>query len=359
MPAPIAGDIFCERVSSMRRTLNREQRKQLLDGATALRSWIIGKGSSGLANYGFGFAGDGLALPCQRDLQPSGRQSRAQSVALETGGGYAVAEEFSGAIDLQLKYFASVRQNATVVTTERGGPFIYPICEDFNNEGVILAENQNVTELDVDKFGQVKLFPQKVSSKFVLISNELLEDSPVALVDFLARVLGERCGSGANTLYTNTLLPEAPVAVTTAGATAITGDEVLATYYAVDPAYRDSETAGWVMHSSMVKYVRELKDSGGRYLFRKSKKPGSPDSLLGKPIFPNYNLSTSPTAATVSALFGDLSKVLIRDVGGVRIMRAVERWADYDQVGVSAYLRTSCAILDAGGKPIQALVQHS
>src|SRR6516225_7062094 len=104
MPAPIAGDIFCERVSSMRRTLNREQRKQLLDGATALRSWIIGKGSSGLANYGFGFAGDGLALPCQRDLQPSGRQSRAQSVALETGGGYAVAEEFSGAIDLQLKY---------------------------------------------------------------------------------------------------------------------------------------------------------------------------------------------------------------------------------------------------------------
>jgi HK97 family phage major capsid protein len=82
--------------------------------------------------------------------------------------------------------------------------------------------------------------------------------------------------------------------------------------------------------------------------------------LLGKPLYPNYTMSSAPTAATTSLIFGDLSKILIVDfAGGIRIKRATERWADQDSQGIAGYLRTQAGLLDGGGKPIQALVQHS
>jgi HK97 family phage major capsid protein len=238
-------------------------------------------------------------------------------------------------------------------------PLLYPIVEDFDEEATEIAENTQVSQLDVEQFGSLLLGPRKLASKIILVPVELLEDSPYALADFLARVVGERCGRGANKLYTTMALTAAPTAVTTAGATAITGDEIINTYYAVDAAYRDSDSAGWVMHSSMLKYIRELKDGSQRYLFYKNKDAGSPDTLMGKPVVFNYHMASSPTASTPSAYFGDLSKVVIHDVGGVRLRRLTERYADSDQVGLIAFLRTSAGILDAGGQPIQALVQHS
>ncbi len=335
------------------------QRSPLHEQARALRNWIIGGEKRAIAELGFEFDGEELALPGQRDVRLSGRQSRADSANLETGGGYTIAAIFAAEIDVQLKFFAAIRQYATIVTTETGGPLVYPMVQDFDNEGVEVPENGQVSTTDIEQFGALKLFPHKIVSGFLLIPNELLEDVPLALVDFLARILGERCGRGANRRYTQYLTAQAPVAVTTASPTAIASDELISTFYSVDASYRDSATAGWLMHSTMIQYIRELKDSGGRYLYRKSKKSGSPDTLLGKPIIPNYAMPSSPTAATVSALFGDLAKILVRDVKGVRIKRAEERWADSDQVGIAGYLRTSAGLLDIGGKPVQSLMQHS
>jgi HK97 family phage major capsid protein len=346
-------------------------RAKLSEGARAFMSWIKGGGNvKHLRDNGFGvvadinnYPADELDLPARRDLDLdlSGRQRRAQSIALETAGGYAVAEVFSGLLDVQLKFYAAVRQYATVVTTDTGGPFLYPIVEDFDNEGVEIPDNPGVAmpSLDIEEFGLLKLFSHKIGSKWLIIPVELLQDTPLALMDWLSRIVGERCGRGANRLYTAALIQQAPVAVTTASPTAIARDEIINTYYSVDAAYRDAPTAGWLMNSDMLRYIHELSDATGRPLFRKSKKPGSPDTLLGKPVVPNYVMSDIPTAGTVSALFGDLEKVLIRDVRGVRIRRLIERYADTDQVGVAGFLRTSAGILDAGGAPIQALVQHS
>jgi HK97 family phage major capsid protein len=332
---------------------------QIRQQARALLGWVRDGDKTDLANTGFlrGDADELMAL--RRVLAAGDSQMRANSAFLETAGAYTIAELFLEKLDFQLRFFAAVRQLATIVTTDKGGALAYPIVEDFDNEGVQTGENASVGTLDVEQFGQVKLFPQKINSKFLLVPNELFEDAPEAFIDWLARIIGERCGRGANRLYTNTIIASAPVGVTTASATAIAGDELLTLYYGVDPAYRDSPTSGWLVHSGMTAYIRKLKDTSDRYLFRKSKKPGSPDTLLGKPIIFNLHMSNAPTASTVSALFRDLSKVLIRDVQGIRIKRAVERWAEYDQTGIAGYLRTSCAILDAGGQPIQSLVQHS
>lgn len=334
-----------------------EHYERRLREAKALQRWLRDDETRPMRDVGYTDAGGGeWELPHRPDLQ-----SRSLDNVISTSGGYAVAETFSDKIDIQLKYFAAVRTFATVVTTPTGGDFRYPVVLDFDpgNEGVELPSNAQVSTLDVETFGSVQCNARKISSKMLQIPRELLTDCPLALEDVLARLLSERCGRGALRLYTNTLLPLAPVGVTTASATAIAGDELVSVYYGVDASYRDSDTAGWIMSSGMSKYIRELKDGTGRYLFRKSKKPGSRDTLLGKPILFNYVMSSTPTAGTVSALFGDLSKILVRDVGGVRIKKTDERFAENDQVGLAAYLRTSATLLDIGGQPIQALVQHS
>jgi HK97 family phage major capsid protein len=350
-------------------TATRANQGRLHEQARAFRHWLLTGEVTGLSDAGFrvteeedhkGLPGKQTILELPRRLGLENRQSRAQSAFLETAGGYAaIGEEISDQIDLQLKFFAGVRKYATIVTTERGVPLLYPIVEDFDNEATEIAENTQVSQLDVEQFGSLLLGPRKLASKIIVIPYELLEDSPFALVDFLARVVGERCGRGANKLYTTMALTAAPAAVTTAAPAAITGDEIINTFYSVDAAYRDSPSAGWLMHSSMLKYVRELKDGSQRYLFYKNKDAGSPDTLMGKPVIPNYHMSSSPSASTPSMYFGDLSKVLIHDVGGVRLRRLYERYGDSDQVGLIAFLRTSAGILDAGGQPIQALMQHS
>ena len=52
-------------------------------------------------------------------------------------------------------------------------------------------------------------------------------------------------------------------------------------------------------------------------------------------------------------LFGDFSKYLIRDVNDIRLVRMDERYADYDQVGFTAFMRSDGDLLDAGTRPVK------
>jgi HK97 family phage major capsid protein len=61
----------------------------------------------------------------------------------------------------------------------------------------------------------------------------------------------------------------------------------------------------------------------------------------------------TPAANANSVLFGDMSKYKLRKVkNGVTLMRLVERYADYLQVGFIGWGRFDGNVIDAGTHPI-------
>ena len=67
-----------------------------------------------------------------------------------------------------------------------------------------------------------------------------------------------------------------------------------------------------------------------------------------------------PTGNAYSMLFGDMSKFKLRKIGGgVTVLRLVERFAEYWQVGFVAFMRFDSNLVDAGTHPIAVLQQSA
>jgi HK97 family phage major capsid protein len=64
-------------------------------------------------------------------------------------------------------------------------------------------------------------------------------------------------------------------------------------------------------------------------------------------------------ASAKSVLFGDLSKYIVRTVKDMRVLRLVERYADYYQVGFQLFVRADGDLLNAGTNPVKHLVHQS
>jgi HK97 family phage major capsid protein len=103
-----------------------------------------------------------------------------------------------------------------------------------------------------------------------------------------------------------------------------------------------------------LRVVKTLKDGAGRYLWLASPAESEPDAILGHPYTINRDVpAIAPSAKSI--LFGDFSKYFIRRITGVRVLRLVERYADYNQTAFVAFQRWDGALVDAGTHPIKYL----
>lgn len=300
------------------------------------------------------------------DANRSRVEKRAQSSILGSAGGYLVPEGFIPRVEVALAAFGGVRRNAEVIRTSSGNDLPWPTCDDTSNTGELVGENTAVTEQDVT-IGIKVLRAYKFSSKMIRFPVELLEDSEIDLVGFLADRLGERIGRITNTEFTNGsgasrpegIVTAAPTGVTAAGATTFTSGELIDLIHSVDPAYRQfGANVGWMMSDGVLSMVRQLTDGDGRYLWSPDVAGMSPDGgrLLGYPIHVNQDMVAVPASTEKSVLFGDFAAYKVREVRGIRFRRLVERYADLDQEAVLGFLRTDGMLLDAGTGPIKALL---
>jgi HK97 family phage major capsid protein len=76
------------------------------------------------------------------------------------------------------------------------------------------------------------------------------------------------------------------------------------------------------------------------------------DTLLGYPLVINQDVA-SMAANAKSILFGDFSKYKVRRVLDIMVLRLVERYADFGQVGFLCFSRYDGNLIDAGTHPIQ------
>jgi HK97 family phage major capsid protein len=278
-------------------------------------------------------------------------QQRAMSLT-GNAGGYTVAQDFSGALEQALVSQSNVRGICGEFRTDTGADLPYPTSDDTSNTGEQLAEATEVAYASAS-FSTVTFKAWKFSSKAILVSNELLQDSAFNLEQIIGDQAGTRIGkiqgskftTGAGTTEPKGVVTCASAGLTTASATAATGVELTKLAFSVDPAYRIGPKVGYMMHDSVQSYFMNLLDSTGRPLLRESYRDGMLlMTLNGFPVWTNQFMEPAVNGALVTAkkhvLFGDFDRFKIRDAGPVRLRRLDERWAETDQVGFIAFLRS-------------------
>lgn len=296
------------------------------------------------------------------------RFQAAQGTAPDTAGGYLVPTGFYGQIiSAQLDFggmfdtYGNGQPICNVFDTDSGNPLPIPTDDDTSNEGALLGENRQSSEQAV-AFGAVDLGAYTYTSKIIRVPNQLLQDSAFNLNAFLAGKLGIRLARAINRHLTTGDGAGKPTGVITASVsgltssspTAIAADETIDLVHSVDPAYRTG--ARYMYNDSTLKALKKLKDGDGRYLWTSGLQMREPDSLNGYAYTINQHMDSIATTNKAMA-FGNFKNYFIRRVGGVMLMRLVERYADYNQTGFVAFQRVDGNLVDAGTHPVKVITQ--
>ena len=266
---------------------------------------------------------------------------------VDANGGYLVPEEFERQIITGLDEFNVMRSLCKVITTSAERKI--PVAAT-HSTAAWTAENAAYTESD-PTFSQKTIDAFKLTD-LVKVSIELLDDSMFDLEEYIAKEIARAFGiaeeqafcvgngSGQPTgLFTAN---GGTVGVTTAGATAITADEIISLVYALKSPYR--KNAKFLMNDATVAAIRKLKDGNGNYLWQPALTAGQPDRLMG------YELHTSPYVPTLAAgaytvAFGDFSNYWIADRSGRTVQRLNELYSTNGQVGFVATERVDGKII--------------
>lgn len=310
---------------------------------SAFRSWLIG-GNEALSTE-------------QRGIL---KEYRAQSTS-GSAGGYTIPEGFYNQLISGLKAYGGVREaGATILSTASGASLPIPMVDDTGNVGAILAENTAASEQDLT-FGQKVLGGYKYTSKVVLVSYELMQDSAFNMQTFLAGKLAERIGRITNTHFTTGDGSSKPYGVVTGAAsgktgatgqtTSVTYDDLVDLLHSVNRSYRNPG-ARFMMADSTYKALRKLKDNEGLPIWGTNVANGAPDTLLGYQVVINDDVAAMAANAK-SILFGDFSTYFIRDVQGVELYRISDKYIESGQVGFVAFSRHDGVLVNAGQNPVK------
>ncbi len=360
-----------DRKTSATRTMQGHVQRAALERELILRGWLLG--------------GTDKQTQEQRDaairanLDPRGKfltfnlsknplEVRAagdnQSVAENADGGYTVPNETHRSLEDALLSFGGVRQVATIVRTDTGANLPFPTSNDTDEKGEIVAENATFGAHDGIVFGQMVMHAFKYSSKPVLVSVELMQDSAVNLPAFVGAKLGERIGRIQNEHFTTgagTTLPFGIVVRSTAGVNhagsvgaGIVYDDIVDLEHSVDAAYRNG--ASFMFHDAMLARLRKLRDDIGRPLWQAGLAVGAPNTLNGYPYQINNDMTAAATNGSKAMLFGALNKYQVRDVREITLVRLDELFALYGQVAFVAWSRADGDLLDAGTNPVKHFV---
>lgn len=297
------------------------------------------------------------------------RGTSTQITTSTTLGGYAVPQQFSDELERYMKWYANMRDYCRVLddTEMGGGTLEWPCINDTASVGNInTAANQAATRTVADlTFGHLTFGDWLIDSNIIKLSRSLIQDERVKLLQSeLAVILAERIGRKANAVWTNGTGTNEPygltgsgvsTGLTTASATAITKAELVRAQASIDYAYGRSPNAGWMMHQSVLAYIRTLDfTTDTTHIFVEGNlMTGEPARLLGWPIFVNNDLPEVTTAtglpvtATKHIYFGDFSKFAIRMIRNISIERNDYIYWDQLSVGFLGWFRTDSRLLNS------------
>ena len=276
---------------------------------------------------------------------------------LKSSTGSPVPTSFYNQVIMKARLVAPVLATSTVLNTASGENLQIPRLSTYS-VGTVNAEAAALGESDPAFSAFITLGAFKYGF-LTQVSQELLEDSGVDMLSFLADQVGNALGfavGSALTVGTGTLEPTGIVTASSVGgtsgtATGFTADNLIDLYYSLDGAARQLPGVGWMMTGQSIGRVRKLKDTAGNYVFQPGLSLDAPDTLLGKPIFENPSMAEATTGLK-SVIVGHLPSYYVRSVGGIKLDRS-------DDFAFSAGLATFRAQFRVDGNlPQTSHVKH-
>ncbi len=292
-----------------------------------------------------------------------------------TAGGYTVPQGFIPKVILYLKYISPFFDEQVtgpqttgaidifdVYRTDSGNDLPVPTGDDTANVGELLGENSDASTATADLvFGQKTFKAYKYSSKMIKASSELLEDTGVDLVGYIAKQLGTRLGRILNTHFTTGDGSSKPSGIMTGISAGVVGastgtptfPEIIKLVHSVDPSYRKSPSARFMMHDNILKLLKLATVGTATYNNRPLWQPGwdvsAPPTIDGYQYMINQDMASTFAAGTKSMIFGDMKTFGVRWVNQLRLLRLAERYAELDQVAWVGFIRADSRLLNTSG----------
>lgn len=263
---------------------------------------------------------------------------------VKTSTGSPVPTSFFNQVIAQARLVGPMLDVATVLRTAGGENLQIPAQAGWST-AAITGEGTAISESDPTFSSFITLGAYKYS--FLLqLSRELIEDSGVDILGFIATQTGNAIGYAVNAALTTGSGTNQPNGIVTAAASAVTGttsgptfsaDNLIDLAYSLDGAARRLPGVGWMMNTASLGVVRKLKDTSGRYIFEPSLADGN-DRVLNYPVFENPAMASN-ASATKSVIFGHLPSYYVRMAGGLRLDRSDDFAFNTDLVTFRATMR--------------------
>lgn len=179
------------------------------------------------------------------------------------------------------------------------------------------------------------------------VSRSLINNTNFDLVSFVVRKMAETAAEWFEGEMINGTsgsiegLSTATPAVTAAGTSAVTADELIDLQDSLHDTYQ--RDAIWVMSPKTRNAIRKLKDGQGNYLLVREFFADYSYSLLGKQVYVSDNMPDMATGNN-AIFYGDPSGLAVKISEGAEVEVLREKFADEHAVGVVCWMEADCKI---------------
>ena len=278
---------------------------------------------------------------------------------VKTSTGSPVPTSFYDQVIMLARTVGPMLQTSTVLNTASGENLQIPSLAQYSTAAIV-GEGTAIAESDPVFNSFITLGAFKFSF-LVQLSRELVEDSGVDILRFLADQTGNELGVRVNASLTTGSGTNQPKGIVVAsglgvtGGTAVSGaftaDNLIDLVYSVDTAGRRLAGSGFQMNAKSIGAMRKLKDTAGNFVFQPALSADANDLLLGYPVFENPGMADTATSAK-SVIFGHLPSYFVRSVGGIKLDRSDDFAFSTDLITFRATMRVD------GNLPQTSHVKH-
>lgn len=266
----------------------------------------------------------------------------------ETDNGAVIPQTIANKIIKKVYDICPILQRSTKYNVK--GTLTIPYYDESETAITVAYQNEfSALSSNVGEFTSISLTGY-LAGALSLISRNLINNSDFDIVGFvvdhmayaISRFIEKELLNGTADKVDG--LSKLNNKVTTASATAVTGNELIELQAKVKDVYQDN--AIWIMSTATRTAIRELKDNMGRYLLQDDISSPFGHSLLGKPVYVSDNMDELG-AGNTAIYYGDMSGLATKFSEEINIQVLREKYADQHAVGVIGWLNFDAKVENA------------